>query len=241
MSISSPTDPHVTDPCRNPVVSKDDAAPPESHKNEPEPDFIKWLQEHSVPITGVVLIVLLLCLIGHYSSTTVDWTKTKDLTDVFRNVTQGLAFIAGGVWAYFKFVKERTFEERLAPFVDGRLAVIDGKVFLVITTQIKNVGLSQITFDKRVSALKVFEYAPTEDSEVVIVADKRLTSFPAFAEKDRCLEPNETIQTQQLIAIPGSLKLAYRLELEVISLRGCIWRANTVVDKSILSDNKLSH
>ena len=71
--------------------------------NEPDPNFIRWLREHSVPIVFLVFLGLLLCVIGHYSP--IDWGKTKDLTDAFSNVAQGVALIAAGMWAYFKFVK----------------------------------------------------------------------------------------------------------------------------------------
>lgn len=204
---------------------------------EPDPEAVKWFRDHSVPIAGVILILLLLCLVGHYSSITIDWTRTKDFTDAFRNVTQGLAFIGGGIWAYFKFVKGRTFQESLTPIVTGKFASMDGAVFLVVSTQIKNVGLSKIEFNRTASALIVFEYIPAVYGEIHTVADKRLTSFDVFGEKDRYIEPNEIIEGQRLISIPGPLRLAYRLELEILSLSGFTWRATTIVDKSTLTDN----
>lgn len=212
----------------------------ETKTNEPKPDFINWFEKNSIPLAGFILGALILCLIGHYSSITVDWTKTKDFTDAFRNVTQGLAFIAGGFWAYFKFVKGRTFQESLSPVVTGRFASIDGGVFLVVTTQIKNVGLSQITFNQKGSVLIVFEYAPGGGSQIITVADRRLTSFAALDENDRYIEPGETIEMQRLISIPGSLKVAYRLELEIVSTNGYIWHATTIVDKSTVGDNKVA-
>src|SRR5215213_5127270 len=118
-------------------VSSESSVPPSN--DPPDPNGVKWFREHSIPIAGLMLGFLLLCVIGHYSSTNVDWQRTKDLTDAFRKVTQGLAFIAGGIWAYFKFVKGRTFQESLTPLVAGRFAAIDGEVFLVVTTQVKNV------------------------------------------------------------------------------------------------------
>jgi hypothetical protein len=205
--------------------------------NQPDPAGVKLFREYSIPIAGLVVVFLLLCLIGHYSSTTVDWGRTKDFTDSFRSVTQGLAFIAGGIWAYFKFVKGRTFQESLTPVVAGKFVSIDGEVFLVVTTQIKNVGLSKITFNQTGSALIIFEYTPTPSPEIHTVADSRLTSFDVFAQKDRYIEPNEIIEGQRLIAIPKSVSLAYRLELEIVSASGYTWQATTIVDKSTLTDN----
>lgn len=82
-----------------------------ARSNEPDPNFIRWLRQNCVPITFLIVIALLLCLVGHYSSITVDWSKTKDFTEAFSNTIQGLGLIAAGTWAYFKFVKGRAFRE----------------------------------------------------------------------------------------------------------------------------------
>src|ERR1044071_7363183 len=115
--------------------------------SDPDPNFIKWLQDNAAPIVFLVTSGLLLCRIGHYSSVVIDWTKTKDFTNVLRNVTQSVAFIVGGIWAYFKFSKERTFQQRLIPLVTARFILIGGHDFLIITAQMKNVGRSRLTFD----------------------------------------------------------------------------------------------
>ena len=212
-----------------------DVEKPNSH--EPIPDGIGWFREHSIPIVGVIALLLFICLIQHYSTRTINWTKTKDLTDAFRNVTQGLAFIAGGIWAYFKFRKARTFQESLIPVVSAKFVFIDGTAYLVATTEVKNVGLSKIEFDQAGCGLVVFEYTSETASEIHNVINKRLTSFDVLEGKVRPMEPNEVMLQQTLIAIPGSVHLAYRLKLEIRSLSGYTWVATTVVHKSALSDN----
>ena len=77
---------------------------------EPDPNFIKWLKENCVPIAGIVFGGLVLCLVAHYSSTTVDWARTKDFAEAFASVSQSLALMAGGVWAYFKLPKDELSE-----------------------------------------------------------------------------------------------------------------------------------
>lgn len=101
----------------------------DSISTEPEPNFIKWLRENCVPIVGAVFGAFALCLVAHYGSATVDWARTKDFAQAFANLTQSLALIAGGVWAYFKFAKGRTFEDRLTTVVNGRLVSIGGLSF----------------------------------------------------------------------------------------------------------------
>ena len=205
---------------------------------EPDPDFIKWLKEHCVPICGLVFGALVVCLIAHYGSITIDWTRTKDFADAVANISQSLALITGGVWAYFKFAKGRTFQDRLIPNVSGRFVAIDKSVFLVVTMELKNVGLSRIAFDQTASSLFVFEYVASEAEEILSVNNNRLASVRMFGDKDRYMEPNEVIERQCLIALPRIPNIGYQLEVEVLSVSGYTWRATAIVDKSSFDDNE---
>jgi hypothetical protein len=208
---------------------------------EPDPNFIKWLNENCVPIIGTVFGALVLCLIAHYSS--VDWTRMKDFTHAFANTTQSLALIAGGVWAYFKFAKARTFRDRLTPTVSGKLISIDGSDFLVVTIQIKNVGLSRIVVNQEVSSLVVFEYIPSKVDEILNVENNQLILLRVFGDKDKYIEPNEVVERQTLIALPRVSTIGYYLEVKVLSDSGYAWRATTIVNSPLLrimeSDNLL--
>jgi hypothetical protein len=201
----------------------------------PNPEVVKFIRKHGVPIAGALSILLLWCLVNHYSSVTIDWSRTKDVTDGFRNVTQGLAFIAGGFWAYFKFVKGRTFKESLIPGVTGKFTSINNVNYLLVTIQIKNVGASKIEIDHR-SALIILEYTTSPSTELHSVDDKRAGAFDVFNKSEKYIEPNEIIEAQRLIAMPTPLKIAYRLEVEVASKKGYTWRANYIVDKGTLND-----
>ena len=178
-------------------------------------------------------------LVAHYSSITVDWTRTKDFTEALANVSQSFALIAGGVWAYFKFAKGRTFRDRLTPSVSGKCIAIEGTVFLVVTIQIKNVGLSRIGFNHKASSLVVFECITSEAEKVLGVVNNRLTTFQVFAGNDRYIEPNEIIERQCLMSLPRVPTIGYYLEFEVLSDSGYVWRATTIVDKSAFADNKV--
>jgi hypothetical protein len=190
-----------------------------------------------VPIVGIGFGALLFCLVVHYGSLTVDWTRTRDFADAFANLTQSVALIAGGVWAYFKFAKGRTFRDRLTPTVSGRFVSIDKSVFLVVTTQIKNVGLSKIAFNPKASTLKILEYISAEFDEILSVQNEPLTSFSVFGDNERYIEPNEIVERQCLIALPRVSNIGYQLEFEILSDYGYTWRATAIVEKSGFEDN----
>ena len=120
----------------------------------------------------------------------------------------------------------------------GQFVELDGMVYLIATIQMKNVGSSRIDFDGDASALILFEYVASTAAAVHAVTDKRLTSFAMFgAQKERYVEPNETVEVQRFILIPGPPKLAYRLEADIFSISGFTWRAMSIVDKTCLRDN----
>jgi hypothetical protein len=99
--------------------------------------------------------------------------------------------------------------------------------------------LSRIAFDQELSSLVVFEYVPSEAKEILSVRSNRLSSVRVFGEKDGYIEPNEIVERQMLIALPGVSKIGYQLELKVFSNSGYAWRSTTIVDKSVFSHNEV--
>ena len=87
-------------------------------ESEPIPRPLQWLRENSLPLLGLLLIAFLVCFGVHLFSIKIDWTNTNHFTGSLQNIVQVLAFIAGGFWAYFKFIKGRTFQESLYRFRD---------------------------------------------------------------------------------------------------------------------------
>lgn len=214
---------------------------PDEHEDEgkappqkPDPNGVRWFRENSIPIAGVLLIALMLCLLSRYGFV------TKDSIEIIKNLVETVAVVIGAGWAYFKFVKGRTFQASLIPLVTGRLIVIDDRVYLAVTIQIKNVGQSKIDFNQSGSALIVYGYNASDENEIHTVADIRLSSFPILEGTDEEeIEPNQIIQKDRLIAVPKPLKLGYRLEAMIVSAGsdyGC-WRSTAIVDKTALSDN----
>jgi hypothetical protein len=227
MSDSSPVPPEESDVINQRVK-----------RNLEIPSGLQWVREFSLPIIGVLVILLTLCVIAHYSSITINWSVTKDFTGSIQSVVQTFAFLVGGIWAYYKFVKGRSFQDSLSPAISGRLASIDGAVYLVISIQIKNAGSTKVDFNHKGSAVIVYEYTATSEAEIHTVADKRLTAFDLFKPNEEYVEPNEVIELRSFIAIPGPVQLGYRIEVEILSISGFTWTATSIVDKASMSDNR---
>jgi hypothetical protein len=109
-----------------------------------------------VVIAVGVAAIIALALYNHYSTRTINWSKTKDVFEVLKNVATIIAIGAGAVWAYFNFFKGRTYRSRLEPKVSGKVISHNGAYYLIVTAQLKNVGLSDVRIDQKGSALRVF-------------------------------------------------------------------------------------
>lgn len=199
---------------------------------KPKVDRFKWFRKPLNLFISIILLALIVCLIGHYSTVTIDWSRTKDFSDTLQNFVQIAAFFVAGWWAYFKFVKGRSFKESLVPAVSGRFVVIDDRTYLITTIRVKNVGQSIITFAPNASSLKLFGYSLSPAEEIITVPDDKITQFEALHENDKYIEPNEIIDETRFIAIPGSVVLGFRIELEIISSQGFTWRTTSVVEKT---------
>jgi len=203
---------------------------------KPDPHPVLWFRENSIPITGLILLTLLLSLIALYLSIKTQ-SRSKDFSDILKNFVEVAAIITGGLWALFRFRSGRDFQESLIPLVRCRFGSIDNLVYLVVTTQIKNVGQSKIEFNQKGTALVLYEYKSSDQTEIHTMAYERLTSFDILSEEDRYIEPNETIQTERLIAMPNPSRFGYRVQAIVASASDYTWCSTTIADRVALSDN----
>ena len=205
--------------------------PPDLTKREPQPEWAEWFKEHSIPICGVLLMVLVFSLVSHFRAGT-GWSKARDIADTLAKVVQILAITIGGWWGYFKFVKGRAYQESLIPTVSGKLLTIDGQAYLIVNIRVENVGQSVVVLAPNASALRVFEYVSSTSSEIITVKDNELAQLVAL--NDLSLEPNEIIQETVFMNIPVEVRLGLRLELKIISnhRKKYNWAASSLVEKS---------
>jgi hypothetical protein len=183
-------------------------------------------------LAGLSLTALSICLYIHYSKADIDWNKTKDLVEALKNIFEISAIIFGGIWAYYKFFRGRTYQESLEAKVFGSLASVDGATYIIATAQLKNVGLSDVKINKEGTGLRVSLYnLALGEPEIYTVPDKILSSFKIF-KNDESVEPNESIEDQLLIAIPEGVSLAVRLEFYIRSKSGYTWNSATIVENA---------
>ena len=182
------------------------------------------------------MVFLLICLTNHYWKSKIDLGTTKDFADTLKNFVEVLAIVVGGGWALFRFSKGREYQESLIPIISGKLTVINDNNFLVVDTEIKNVGHSKIDFLDKASTIKVFRYIPPEGEQFIQVPLEQIAQFDPLRDDDRYIEPNEVIKQTKFVFVPGSIDFGLRLELVIISSheRRYTWQGSCIVEKSIV-------
>lgn len=181
-----------------------------------------------------------------------DWIQiVVNLTDVVYHLVAAVALIVGGGWAYFKFIKNRTFKPRLAVRVEGRVitgsegqdtrgsSAASATPRLVVRCGAENVGLREVKIGEEGTALRIYFHGVESggSGERATLADWQwLDSWPVF-ESRYSLEPDEPVEEQLLIELPRKGFAALRLELVVHSPPGNAWEVSEVVVIRTEEDN----
>ena len=74
--------------------------------------------------------------------------SAKVVVDIVSGGVTTLATVLGGYWAYYRFVRGRTFEPRLSLAISSRCIRSDSINYVVCAMEVKNVGLSKVDIDK---------------------------------------------------------------------------------------------
>lgn len=167
-----------------------------------------------------------------------DWNKTIDSS---QKVITALAVIIGGIWAWLKFFRGRTFRSRIELAVSAKIIMSGNNKFLKATMKMKNVGLSQVVLKTEAVYLDVFliDVATVRPADRVYSARwGEPVTFGVF-EDHGWIEPGEEISDELLFQLPESEQLACKLKLTVNShgnswivfkTQGTGWSATAIVD-----------
>lgn len=164
---------------------------------------------------------------------------TADLSKIiedWKNLATALGIFVGGLWAYIKYFRGRTFKPRLELQVSGQL-INEGQVNCILATMhIKNIGLSQVKLEKKYSHVEIslyqpeaydFMYKKTENVEKIRLAIwNEFANFYVF-QPHGWIEPGETITDHILVTLPPSNLIASKLDFCLTSHKK-LWQRNAI-------------
>jgi hypothetical protein len=75
--------------------------------------------------------------------------------DVLQKIFTILAIIVGGVWAYYNFIRSRTYHKRVDLEVSPKIIDDGHKILIMYTIEVKNVGLSKLEIENDLSSIEI--------------------------------------------------------------------------------------
>jgi hypothetical protein len=135
----------------------------------------------------------------------------KSVADLVGAIVTPAALVAGGTWAYFKFVKGRTYRPRLEVGLFGQWRVVNGQHLLQARIRVKNIGASAVTLIQRGTGLRVSVMAATQPTRPCRLEWQSLRVFETLLEHG-WIEPGETVSDDLLLDLGVSTTQAVLFE-----------------------------
>jgi hypothetical protein len=125
----------------------------------------------------------------------------KTWVDIAGTVVTSAAIVVGGLWAYFKFARNRTYRPRLEVTMRGRWQS-SGIPLLKADVTVKNIGASVVCLRQFGSGLRVSRAEDPVPGESA-VGWRSLGVFGLLKEH-KWIEPGEAVSESMLLALPLS-------------------------------------
>ena len=122
-----------------------------------------------------------------------------------------IAVVVGGLWAYFKLVKNRTYRPRVDVAIAGAWVDAGGARRLHVTTSLRNIGGSMVELIQESTGLGIDGMHAGGGRHVDWVPGPVVSIFESHA----WIEPGETV-TDDLIAPVVYVELPVRIEVRLI-------------------------
>jgi hypothetical protein len=163
--------------------------------------------------------------------------ELKEVAGVINDLVTATALGVGGLWAYIKFARGRTFVYRAEPSVSSEFKDFGNTKALLIMIELKNTGLSRIPFNDVMKVVRIFGFrSGSRDSSEP--EWERIFTGPCFQEHE-WLEADENIADELLYVLPsvgstGDQFAAYRVEVMVgakprfFTRKKTRWHARTI-------------
>jgi hypothetical protein len=139
----------------------------------------------------------------------------KTWADLVGTIITGLAILVGGLWAYFKFAKGRTFRPKVEIEMSGQWLTTERKKWLKVERQqwlqarirVKNIGASKVRLRQEGTGLRVRVLAANQASPPDYAKWERAIWY-VILDDHAWIEPGETVSDDLLLNLGTGPALA---------------------------------
>lgn len=129
-------------------------------------------------------------------------SSAQDISDLLSAIESGgtvVALIVGGVWAYFKFIKDRVYRPRLDVTIEAGTLPIEDRRQLVCRLSVKNIGTCKVKLLQEGTGLRVSSMSefPNDFTEPDWAAEKVHEVF----KQHEWIESSETIRHELIFPL----------------------------------------
>ena len=169
----------------------------------------------------------------------------KSIVGIVGPSITALALIITGIWAYFKFVKGRTFKDRLQVDLDGWWHIADGRNLLQARVTLKNIGSSRILLLQDDTRLQVSRLAAREYQLPGRVAWRKVVEKAKIFGEHDWIEPGESVSDDVLLDLETPEPITTLFEVWLVCRRDEVFRrriisANSTVNASMRDGQELT-
>jgi hypothetical protein len=165
----------------------------------------------------------------------INWPETLSNSE---KVVRIAAIVIGGLWTYLKFIRGRIYRPRLKPSVSGRIVIVSGQPYLIVSIGVENVGSSKVEISQKGTGLRLFspELTPAAAPPSQI-GWMHLGTFSVF-EKHGWIESGECIQDELLISLQ-QVASAFKLEFRLVA-KGIEWQSRAIVESDGIAERQMA-
>lgn len=136
--------------------------------------------------------------------------------ELIQSFLTSLAICIGGIWAYLNFIKGRLYHSKLELSILLELNRLDSELYLLVTSDIKNVGLGRVNVSAESSALIIAAVKQSGSSLKASSTESEEIGFFDVFRRDEFIESGESIREQQVIGLSDYGNVAFRATLRVV-------------------------
>lgn len=141
--------------------------------------------------------------------------NVKTVADIFGTAVAAIALIIGGIWAYFKFAKGRTFRPRIKVDLSGKWVSIGEKRLLQIRVTVGNIGTSVVRKLERGTGMRISVPDVNQSTPPALISWRSVGVFNTLVEHE-WIEPGETVSDDRLLDLGTSEPVVVQVEVRLI-------------------------
>jgi hypothetical protein len=168
------------------------------------------------PMRNAVSVVLYAQ--GETQSSPTVLENIKTISEIVGTVITAIAVLVGGIWAYSKFVRGRTFRPRLALESSGQWHRVDGLAILQVQISVKNIGASKVAVTQTGTGFRISQMNVEQPEPPALVQWAKVKTF-AILENHAWIEPGETVIERPLVNLGVAQPLPLRIETRLVMKR----------------------